>query len=123
SEPRPLGPFGRRDRLALPEDHAVDGSVAEETVHPLDDHRRQMLEQRRMGALDQQGQCSARLAASRKAQGFGQRDSGVALADDLGPAADDRALDEAEAAERLAADLADEVADGARPAASLALVL
>src|SRR5205823_5108194 len=41
---------------------------------------------------------------------FGRGDPGIALADNLGPAADDRALDEAEAAKRPVADAADQLA-------------
>ena len=79
----------------------------------------EMLDQRRMGALDQQGQRRRPTSCPPgKRIDSGERDLGVALADDLGPAADDRALDEAEALERHAADVADEVAGRARTAAA-----
>ena len=70
-----------------------------------------------MRAVDQQGQrCRRPSCPAGKRIDSGERDLGVALADDLAPAADDRALDEAEAAERHAADLADQLAGGARTA-------
>src|SRR4029079_19284881 len=109
---RPVRLRRRRGRPALAEDDAIDRGVAEETVDPLDDQRREMLDQRRMRAVDQQGEDAARLAPRGKALLFGRRHAGVAFADDLGPAADDRALDKAEAAERLPADVADELPPG-----------
>src|SRR5574338_12590 len=60
-----LRPCGRGGRLALPENDSVDCGIAEETVHPLDDHRREVLDQRRVRAVDQPGQDSARLSAGR----------------------------------------------------------
>ena len=95
------GRAGGRRRLALAKHDPVDRGIAEEAVDLVDDHRRQMLDQRRVRAVDQQGQHAAAFAAGRETDRFGRRDLGVALADDLRPAADDRALDEAEAAERL----------------------
>ena len=92
--------------------------MAEETVHPLDDQRAEMLKQWPVRALDQQGQDTARLAAGGKADRFGRGDLGVALADDLAPAADDRALHEAEAPEGHSADFAHELAGRARTAAA-----
>ena len=58
---RPLGPTSGSRRLALPEDDAVDRRIAEEAVHPIDDHRRQMLDQGRMGTVDEQCQDPASL--------------------------------------------------------------
>jgi A/G-specific adenine glycosylase len=74
-----------------------------------------------MRAFDEQCQHSARLAAGREADRFRRGDLGVALADDLGPAADDGALDETEALERLPADVTDQVTRGARTAAALGI--
>jgi hypothetical protein len=51
-----------------------------------------------------------RLLAGREADRFRRRHLGVALADDLGPAADDRRLDKAEAAEGDPAGAADQLA-------------
>ena len=106
-------------RLALAEDDPVDRLIAEEAVDPLDDQR----------ASDAASAAHARprpagsatppdLLAGGEADRFGRRDLGVALADDLAPAADDRALDEAEALERHSADVADELAGRARTAAA-----
>ena len=53
-----------------------------------------------------------------EADRFGRRHFGVALADNLGPAADDGALNEAEALEGGAADLADDIAGRAGAAAA-----
>ena len=48
---------------ALAEGDLVDRGIAEEAVDPLDDQRGEMLHQRRMRALDGQGQRAARLLA------------------------------------------------------------
>src|SRR5262245_16183266 len=93
--------------------------MPEEPVDPLDDDRRKMLDQRGVRALDEQGERAAGLLPRGEANRFGRGDPRVALADDLAPAADDRALHEPEAAERLAADLADQLASRSGPAASL----
>ena len=71
-----------------------------------------------MRSLDEKRQNSARLAARRKSDRFRRGDPGVALADDFGPAADDRALNEAEALERHPANFADELAGRTRTAAA-----
>jgi len=75
-----------------------------------------------MRALYKQGQYPARLPTGLESDRFRRGNLGVALTDDLGPAADDRALDEAEALERHPADLADEIAGGARTSAALSIV-
>ena len=100
---------------SLPEAQPLDRGIAEETVDPLDDRRRDVLHHRRVRPLDDQGQNAPALLARREADRFRRGDRGVAAADDLGPAADDRGLDEAEAAEGGAADLGQKVADRAHP--------
>ena len=75
-----------------------------------------------MRSLDKQRQYSARLAARREADRFWRGHFRVALADDLGPAADDRALDEAEALEGHPPDLADKLARLARAATARSFV-
>ena len=60
------------------------------------------------------GQNAARLLAGGELDRFRRGDLCVALADDLGPAADDRALDKTETPERLTADVADKFAGGTR---------
>ena len=54
------------------------------------------------------------LLAGREADRFGRRDAGIARADDLAPARDHARLDEAEAAERGAADIGQQLGDRAR---------
>ena len=114
---RPLGLSPLRSRLALAEDDPVDRLIAEEAVDPLDDQRAQDA-----GAAARARPRPARSARRRtcspvgKADRFGRGDPGIALADDLAPAADDRALDEAEAAEGDSADFAHQLAGGARAA-------
>ena len=76
-----------------------------------------MLHQRSMRALHDDAQNPARLLPGREAYRFGRGNLRVSLADDFGPAADDRGLDEAEAAERDPADVADQLAG--RPYAPL----
>ena len=75
-----------------------------------------------MRALHEEGQNSGGFASGGKADRFRRGDPGVALSDDLGPAADDRALDEAEALERHSAHFADELAGRARTAAAARFV-
>src|SRR6185369_11050022 len=84
--------------------------------------RGEMLDEGRMRAFDQQSQGPSIPAPAGEADRLGRRDLGVALADDLAPAADDRALDEAEPPERLPASLGHELTGGPRPAASRRLV-
>ena len=105
--------FCRLNR-ALPDRDPVDRRIAEEAVDPLVDRRRDMLHHRRVRALDDQGEHAGALLAGRKADRFGRGDGGVALADDLAPAADDRGLDEAEAAEGGAAGRRQQIRHGAR---------
>src|SRR5262245_20861649 len=93
--------------------------MPEEPVDPLDDDRRKMLDQRGVRALDEQGERAPGLLPGGEANRFGRGDPRVALADDLAPAADDRALHEPEPAKRLAADLADQLASRSGPVASL----
>src|SRR4029079_7090299 len=119
---RALRPGRSRRRPALPEHDPINRGITEEQIDLVDDHRGQMLHQRRMRALDQQGKDSAAFPSGGKADRFGAPHLRVALADDFGPASDDRALDEAEAAERLVADRADEIARRTRPAAPRGLL-
>ena len=108
---------------ALAKGDLVDRGIAEEAIDALDDQRGQMLHQRGVGADHGQRQRAARLLALREAHRFGGRDIGVALADDFGPAADHRALDEAEALEGHPGDVADEVAGRARMTAARGILL
>ena len=71
-----------------------------------------------MRSLDKQRQYSARLAARREADRFWRGHFRVALADDLGPAADDCTLHETEAPECHSTDFADELAGCACTAAA-----
>ena len=75
-----------------------------------------------MRPLDEQGQHPARFAAGLESDRFRRGNLGVALTDDLGPAADDRALNEAEAFECYPPDFADELARCARAAAAFSLI-
>ena len=70
-----------------------------------------------------QRQRPPRLLALGEAYRFGGRNIGVALADDFGPAADHRALDETEALEAYASDIADQVARSARMATTRRVLL
>ena len=71
-----------------------------------------------MRALDEERQDAARFAACGEADRFRGGNPGVALADDFAPAADDSALDEAEALERHSAHLAHEIAGRTRTTAA-----
>ena len=71
-----------------------------------------------MRSLDEKRQNSAGLPARGEADRLRRGDPGVALTDDFGPAADDRALNEAEALERHAAHFADELSRRTRTAAA-----
>ena len=82
-----------------------------------------MLNERRVRALDQQGECTARLPAIRKLDRFRAGNLSVAFAHNLAPAAHDRVLDKAEASERLSADFANEVSRGPCAAASWCISL
>src|SRR5947209_8531838 len=115
---RQLRHWRLRRGFALAKDHAVDRGIAEEAVDPLDDQRRQVLDQRCVRAFDQQGEGAAGLLALREADRFGRRHPGVAFTHDLGPAADDRALNEAETLERLPSDVAEQLSGRARSAAA-----
>ncbi len=89
--------------------NARDRRIAEEPVHPLDDGRRDMLEHRSVRTLHRQGQHAVGAAALRETNRFGNRDARITLADDLRPAADHRALNEAEPPERRAPDIGQHV--------------
>ena len=73
---------------------------------------------RRMRALDDEVERAIRFLAGRETDRFGCRHLGVPLADDLGPAADDRGLDEAELLEAGPGDVAQQVAARAGMAAA-----
>src|SRR3954454_13580611 len=105
-------------RLALFEHDAIDRGIAEEAINTLYDHRRQMLDQRRVRSFDQQRQNAACSFARWEFDRFGARDLGVARANDLSPTTDDRALDEAKATEGHATDVTEKLAGRARAAAS-----
>src|SRR5579859_2481563 len=68
---RPLRSWSRRGRLSLPEDDPVDRRIAEETVHALDDHRRQMLNQRRVCPVNHQCEDASGLLAGGELDRFG----------------------------------------------------
>src|SRR3546814_4227562 len=65
------------------EQYARDGAIAEEAVHPLDDFGRNLLKHRRKRAFHGQRQRSLAALALRKADRFGRRDFGIAIADNL----------------------------------------
>ena len=67
AERRVFPGFSAHLLVALPESHLTDRAIAEKAVHPLDNLRRNMLHQRRMGTGNQQMQCSALFFAMRKA--------------------------------------------------------
>ena len=75
-----------------------------------------------MRAFDEQGQHAGRLAACGETDRFRRGNRRVALADDLSPTADDRALNEAEALEGHPPDLADKLARLARAATARSFV-
>src|SRR6185503_10870823 len=118
TERRPVERRLRCRRTALAEHQPVDRFIAEKAVDPLDDQRGQMLHQRRVRALDQQGEHTARLAAGRKTDRFRRGDPGVALADDFAPATDHRPLDKAETFERGITDPAENIPGRAGTAAA-----
>ena len=62
-----FGPGG----APLAEGDLRDSLIAEEAVYPLDDQRAEVLDQRRMRALDREGQRAAALLAGREADRFG----------------------------------------------------
>src|SRR5690349_7120775 len=76
-----------------------------------------------MGAFDQKGEHTARLAASGEADRLRQRHLGVTFADDVAPAADNGTLHEAKALKGDSADLADNVAGGAGAPAARTILL
>lgn len=110
-----------RRKPSLAEYEPIHRFVAEKAVDPFDHHRRDMLEQWGLRALNQQCQHSAGLAGSRKADRFRAGKRGIFFADDFFPAANNRALDEAEAAEGRVPDAAQYLARRARAAASRGL--
>src|SRR3546814_1402148 len=61
---------------------------------------------------------SSDVCSSDLAQRFGGGNPGIARADDLGPTADDRALDEPELAERRAPDIGQQLGNSARTVAA-----
>ena len=105
----------RRLNRALPQLDPRHRLVAEEAVHPLDDLGDHVLDQRRVRGQHDQLEDAVALLARREADRLGRADPGVARADDLGPAGDHARLDEAEAAERGAADLRHQLGDRLAP--------
>ena len=75
-----------------------------------------------MRAFDEQGQHAGRLAARGETDRFRRGNLRVALADDLSPTADDRALNEAETPECHSPDFADQLAGCAGTTASSTLI-
>ena len=72
-----------------------------------------MLHRRGERARDDQAQHALLALALGELDRFGDRDAGIAFADDLHPAADDRMLDEAEPAEARGADIGQQLGDRA----------
>jgi hypothetical protein len=82
---------------------------------------RDMLHHRRVRALDDQRQHAFLALAGREADRFGRGHAGIALADDLAPAADHGGLNEAEPAKGDAADLRQQFGHGPRAQRTLRL--
>src|SRR5687767_4413327 len=80
-----------------------------------------MLHQRRMGSFNRKGKRSARFFPVRKVDRFRSRYPRIAFAHDFRPTADHPSLDESKSLETRPGNTADEVATGARMAATRGL--